>query len=246
MAKSRKNSTSSAKKQEEKVASEAVNKTTNNQKAANKPKENKQQEVKMNENNPQEPEVKDNEVAEQNNEVVEEVKPEVKEVNTNTVGYIRKIIKESKSLEELVDKAEKNDLLKTIAARIKRYINNIRRKNNPDDVVSEHYNMYNLFKEILGDKNYNNFKIKYEFLSRCFILGKNDVFNPINMSKYDYLWKWSKKTHKEYHMLVELISSLADPKTRRNTLKQVDFNKSFINFPEQMRENLNKYYTMGQ
>jgi hypothetical protein len=222
----------------------------------------KQEEIKK------EPEIKEQEIVqEEETKVEEQPKEEVKEVeqeeeqveeaqkskpkvdasqlDVNTEKYVNEVINKSKTLDELLEGLGKSPLTKSVANRLKLYKDAMdpSRVVNPKEGAGKNYDLYTLLISIIKNSDQRAFNIGFKVINKVFILGKNDVFNPINLSRFDYEWRWGEKTKSQYEKLIELIATLANPANRKLIGKTISLETAIEGLSDIAKENLTRFYT---
>jgi len=172
-------------------------------------------------------------------------KIDIESLDTNNPQYVEAVLTESKSLDDLLDKLRKSPLTKLIAGRLKAYIDAMGTSKvlNPKDGAAKNYEMYNLIISIAKNPDYNKFQLQFKVLNKAFLLGRKGVFSPINLSRYDFEWRWGLKSKSQYEKLVELITTLANPGNRKQIGKTISLESALSDLPEAARENITRFYT---
>jgi hypothetical protein len=112
----------------------------------------------------------------------------------------------------------------------------------PEQGVAKNYDLYNLIISVAKQDDYNKFKILFDVINKAFLLGRNGVFSPIQLSRFDYMWRWGIKSKSNYEKLVELISIMANPGERRKV--KINIAAGVEGLPDKAKENIVKYYNM--
>ena len=188
------------------------------------------------------------EVKEEQLEVVvkEEVKKEetVQPQPTVVKENETKVRKKITNFEELVEDKKDDKVVGRLVTSLERYVNIVFKKN-PNDgetVASMNYELYNIIKGIFGEEDYSVFKAKLTLLNRVFLLERNRYFNPVALSKYDFFWGFGNESRIGYHMLIEFLSEMANPNTRKARSKNFSINALVKHLPEGSMAKLTKFY----
>jgi len=166
----------------------------------------------------------------------------VSTLDVDSVPYIEKTIKEAKSVEDIFNNLSKSTMVSSLVNKLKTYRQRMIEKHTEIQGINQQYFMYNTILEILNEKNYGVFNVKFRLLNKVFTLGKDGVFSNIMLSRYDYHWKWGVGTHDTYFKLVSIITTLCDGSKRSINIKTIDFNKGINNLTSTAKQNLIRFY----
>lgn len=173
-------------------------------------------------------------------------KKSIQELDVNTPAYVEHVLSTAKTLDELLDNLVKSPLTRTIASRLKLYREVMSKPIiKAEEGAGKNYDLYTAIIQVAKNPDYNQFQLQFKVINKAFLLGKDDVFNPIMLSRFDYLWRWGLDSKQNYERLVELISILANPKNKNMLDKTISLDAALNGLPEVARENINRFYRVG-
>jgi len=152
-----------------------------------------------------------------------------KKVTLNTVKTIDELNK------FLGDKAK---IARVIVENYKIAIN--KHKDDKMHLVSAKFDLFNGIKNIINNKDYNVFKVNFDYINRVFVIDGEKEFNHISLSMYDYLWNFGSDSRVAFQLTTKLISTLADPKNRKANKDKVK--NIFKFYTDTGVANLSRYY----
>jgi len=171
-------------------------------------------------------------------------KVDVTQLDVNTPQYVEEVLRSSKDLDELLENLKKSPLTRSLATRLATY----KKEMDPKRVMDakygagKNYDLYLAIINIANTDDISKFQLLFKVLNKVFLLGKNGAFSPINLSRYDYEWRWGVKSKKNYERLVELISTLAHPGNRKQIGKTISLEKAVDGLPEKAKHNIIRFY----
>jgi len=170
-----------------------------------------------------------------------EPKTDVTTLDKDSIPYIEKIINDAKTVEDIFVLKD-SEPVSSIINKLETYRTRMIGKHTEIEGMNQQYLMYNTLMEILNERNYGLFAIKFKLVNKLFTVGKDGVFSKINMSRYDYHWKYGVKTHETYFKLVSIVTTLCDGRTRDKNAKTIDFNNGIDNLSSEAKQNLIRFY----
>jgi len=170
-------------------------------------------------------------------EEVVETTPEVKEPETRKPSA-------PKTIEDVYAKYKDNAITGMLMEAIMHYLSVIfgSRGNDGKTVAGQNYNFYKLLLNVLSEKDYGTFKMKFDAINEMFRVGKDDKFNPVSLSKFDHYWSYGGDSRMKYLLLIEFISTMSNPADRAKAKKRFNINNVTSSVPHDAVENLVRYY----
>lgn len=175
-------------------------------------------------------------------EPIVEEKPEVKVEKTPTTS--KPEVTAPVTIEDVYAKYKDNAKVGMLVEAIMHYLSVIfgSRGNDGKTVASQNYNFYKLLLNVLSEKDYGTFKVKFDAINEMFRVGKDDKFSPISLSRFDHYWSYGGDSRMKYLILVEFISSMANPIDRAKAKKRFKIENITKSVPHDAVENLVRYY----
>jgi len=173
-----------------------------------KSEETKQEEVKVQEEKVEEvKEETGKEVKPVEEKAKEPVKEEPKKEEKQVRLTLKKLTADLKDLDldKTIEYGKKYQELKDIAETFERYKKYFRH-DDPDNGARLNYSIYNIINSVLNDEDYGRFQLRYRYLMNILCKGKNGIFSPVNLHKFDSKWAWGRDALLKHGKLVTLIA----------------------------------------
>jgi len=117
---------------------------------------------------------------------------------------------------------------------------------NDKSMALNNYNLFNVIRKALEDKDYDTFSLKFTIINMVFNHFKDDAYKVVNMHRFHYAWQWGAESLKAYQYLVTTISTLCNIETRKAALETININRAFSKEETSLNdtaiENLKRYY----
>ena len=186
------------------------------------------------------PAVNDAPIAEDKQEQVADVTP--------SEGHKKEIIpsKRKKTFEDIYNETKNDAELSQLVEAIKNYVDTVFFKHPADGqiVASMNHNLYNIILGILNEEEYGVFKKKMNLLNKIFLVEKGRYFNPVSLSKFDHYWNYGSDSRMGYHMLVEYMSEMSNPNTRKQSSGAMSITSISKYLPEGSINKLTRFYNL--
>ena len=110
------------------------------------------------------------------------------------------------NFKEVVELGRQYSDLKPFADVMARHAENIGKAVNPEEYVRFNYSVYTSGKNILEEKDFSKFSIKFKYYLTlmCKSMKDNNI-NEVTFLKHDSSWKWGAGEFTRFHSLVTLI-----------------------------------------
>jgi len=190
-------------------------------------------------------EVKVNEETKATEETTEQQKvEEPKAEEAKKPASVADTLKSAKTLGEALTALKANSKVKDLVIGIENYIKTIKSNPNPQDYVAANFRLYKLLTTQLDVPNYNLFKTRFDVVLKLFVLGENDVLNPVTVLKYDHFWKYGGKSRAAYGFIITFIDAVKNPKNRRKELQKINL-KTFGEYvPGNIVKHIQRYFNV--
>lgn len=113
-------------------------------------------------------------------------------------------------------------------------------------MVGKQYELVNIYRTVLNNKSYNEFKASFDLLNLFFLHFKDESLSGYRVFRFDYLWKWSDKELNTLLNLSQAILLLANYETRSQNIKKINLeaalNSETTIVDEEARNNIISYY----
>lgn len=151
-----------------------------------------------------------------------------------------RLIKEN-APEEIVDTiADLEDYIDTMSVR-----NSY--KLSEDKGAEKQYKLFLIIRGIIETEDNDYFQVMFDLLNLYFREHKKDVFDEVQLSRFDTSWTYGAKALLSFQLITICISILCDLKTRSKNLTLVDFNTIFdpakTVWKEENSQSVITYYT---
>lgn len=132
-----------------------------------------------------------------------------------------------------------------LSATFKRYVDKV--FVNPvteSEMAAMNYDLFRTLISAINTEDYNEFKIKFDFINKVFLVEKEDMFSPVTLNRNDLHWKHGSNNRFNYAILTEFISNMAHPgnRTKYAAKTNTDTVTSFLS--DKGSFNLTKYYKL--
>ena len=167
------------------------------------------------------------------------------ELDVHTPEYVESVLTNAKTLDELFEGLLVSDLTRSLVARLKDYYTSMKSgvPVNEQRAIAANYDLYNALVGVANTDDYGKFSLLFKVVNKVFLLGKDDAFNPIKLSRFDYLWRWGTSSKQNYERLVELVTTLANPANRKLVGKTVSVEKAVEGLPPVAKQNITRFYS---
>lgn len=164
--------------------------------------------------------------------------------DNQTPEYIDSILKSAETNEELFEKLKDTKLVASLIYKLKKYTIDMAKGKvvSPNEGAGKNYDLYTALITVCKNEDYAVFSTHFKIINKVFLLNSDGIFNPVRLSRFDTSWRWGQKTNNTYNQLVEVISLLANPGTRKQHLKKINISNAFPGSPDRVKSNIGRFY----
>lgn len=111
-------------------------------------------------------------------------------------------------------------------------------------IANANYALYSSLLNVINEPNNSKFRSNFDFINKLFVKYGDVELSPIRLSRCDYQWSKGAKHRDNYNLLIEVINTLANPKTRPLNKKKLNVEAILKFLDASGMRNITSYYNL--